>query len=158
MQLLNVGGTRHFKTYVMQSPFLMHSSAPCCLHNRSETQPQGLNKTAPKNYMKEYHQFFISLVCLGFFFYFLYLKSPSIFCMAFNVFSLWQECSENAYQIRPHTEFRCSSGHTRSRSFRCLKTIHVKRKASVKHWCPQERGGIRGAQVLFAELHNSSLS
>lgn len=77
------------------------------------------------------------------FIYFLYFKHPFMFCMAFHTFRFWQQCSVNAYQIRPCTEFRCSSGHIQNRSFRCLKTIHVKWKASVKHWCPQEWPGIR---------------
>lgn len=69
MQLLNVGGTRHFKIYVMQSSHLMHSSAPCCLHNRSATQPQDAgSKTALKNCVKGQHQFFVCLVFLLFIF------------------------------------------------------------------------------------------
>lgn len=83
MQLLNMGGSRHFKTYVMLSPFLMHSSAPWCLHNRSEET----------TYMKEHYQLYLFIT-------FLYFKCPFIYCMTFCTFRLWQQWSVNAYKIR----------------------------------------------------------
>lgn len=44
--------------------------------------------------MKEHHWLYL------FVYYFLYFKSPFIFCMAFHTSRLWQQCSVNACQIR----------------------------------------------------------
>lgn len=126
MQILNVGGSRHFKTYVMLSPFLMHSSALWCLHNRSE-------KTTWKNITN-----FIYL----FVYYFLYFKSPFIFCMSFHTFRLWQQFFVNASQIR--------LGMSKTGVLDVWGPFMSNEKHLWIIGAPRNEQGSGGAQVLFS--------